>query len=126
MQQLNGDRAVKLTPKEYNYLKDVYYQVVQVFYSSNTERNNTPSASYMIRCIIELLYKDYDPRRYQQLIKLIHVQKEQTVLKIQRTWANILKQLDVDEIKRQFVSLMQSWRRVFLIICPYFFAFILQ
>ncbi len=25
MQQLNGDRAIKLTPKEYNYLKDVYY-----------------------------------------------------------------------------------------------------
>ena len=56
-----------------------------------------------------MLYKDYDNRRYQQLIKLIHVQKEQTVLKIQRTWANILKQLDVDDIKRQFVSLMQSW-----------------
>ncbi len=26
-----------------------------------------------IKCILELLYKDYDPKRYAQLIKLIHI-----------------------------------------------------
>lgn len=75
---------------------------MQVFYQNNTERNNTPSASYLIRCIIDLLYRDLDTKRHSQLIKLIHVQKEQTVLKIQRTWSNILKQIDADQIKEQF------------------------
>lgn len=73
MQQLNGESAIKLSTKEYNFVRDLYHKCVSIFYQSNTERNNTPSASYIIKCILELLYKDYDPKRYAQLIKLIHI-----------------------------------------------------
>lgn len=82
MQLLNGEEALRLTPKEYNFIREVYQRIIQVFYQNNIQHNNTPSASFLIRCIIEMLYKEQFPRRYQALIKLIHVQKEQTVLKI--------------------------------------------
>ena len=64
LQQLNGEQPVKLSTKEFNFIREIYYQAVSVFYLNNVERNNTPSASYLIKCIIELLYKDYDSRRY--------------------------------------------------------------
>jgi len=100
--------VLRLSPKEYNYIREVYYQVVQIFYQNNNSRNNTPSASYMIKCIIELLYKDQYPARYRQLIALIHQQKEQTVLRIHRVWLSIIQQLDLEQIKSNFVSIMSS------------------
>ena len=106
MQLLNGEEAVRLTPKEYNFIREVYQRVILIFYQNNIQQNNTPSASFLIRCIIELLYRDQYPRRYQQLIKLIHVQKEQTVLKIQKTWSMMMRQIDSTGIKEQFASIM--------------------
>jgi len=96
MQLLNGDRQLCLSNKEYNFIKEFYLSIITVFYEINRKRNNTPNCPFFIKKIINLLYSGLDDQKRQICNKLIFVQKENTVSKINKIWINICKFLDTD------------------------------
>ncbi len=72
MALLNNEPQVKISQREYQFIKTTYQTIVQKFYMINDERRNSPSVSFILRCLIELLYKDKYPSKFKELIKCLH------------------------------------------------------
>ncbi len=68
---LNGE-TLKISNIEYQFIKDTFQQFIQILYKNAETRKNTPNCVSFIKKIIDLLYKDFDPSRHQQIIKRLH------------------------------------------------------
>lgn len=105
---MNGEVPFKLSSDEYNFIKEFYLAITTIFFEINHKRNNIPNCIFFIKKIINLLYTDIDETKRVQCNKLIFIQKQTTVNKISKIWSDIIKNVDVEQVRADFAQTIRD------------------
>ncbi len=80
----------------------MYSDLIKIYYSLNTNRESIPNYLFFIKKIIHTLYSGIDEEKKQAYSKVIFIQRENTINKINKKWNDICKHVDLSVYKNMF------------------------